>query len=246
MTSPSLSIILPCAGDGLRLGLDIPKELYEVQSGVPLIQYSLNHIIAAHEINIHIQVLIVTKPGKTQVVDYIRNTLPRQIPIIPIDFDHNYEEWPGSIYSAKAYYTEYNLVLLPDSYLTIPPNQSLLQVMLSALQNHSLVFGTRLCSDPTSLQNLGALYVEDNSTITRFQDKPQKDQHLYNGYWGCFGFRKDIADELHDFLIKSVKKHAVNYNDRSFYPAWSFEVDDYYDLGTWSRIEAFKAEILSS
>ena len=37
-----LTVILPCAGEGNRLGLTTPKELYEIIPGKRLIDFSLD------------------------------------------------------------------------------------------------------------------------------------------------------------------------------------------------------------
>ena len=41
-----VTIILPCAGEGKRLGAKGPKELFEIYPGKKLIDYSLEHIKA--------------------------------------------------------------------------------------------------------------------------------------------------------------------------------------------------------
>jgi UDP-N-acetylglucosamine pyrophosphorylase len=43
-----ITIILPCAGSGSRLGLSEPKELFEISPEIRLIDFSSAHIAAAH------------------------------------------------------------------------------------------------------------------------------------------------------------------------------------------------------
>ena len=42
-----MTVILPAAGSGQRLGLDYPKELFEIVPGKKLVDFSLDHIQAA-------------------------------------------------------------------------------------------------------------------------------------------------------------------------------------------------------
>ncbi len=73
-----LTIILPCAGSGSRLGLDYPKELYEIWQGVKLIDFSLMHfkkfIPKFSKRNLIIAVVI--SRSKIKVFEYIKKKLP--------------------------------------------------------------------------------------------------------------------------------------------------------------------------
>ncbi len=112
-----LTVILPCAGEGNRLGLDIPKELFEIVPGTRLIDFSLNHIRAV-PVGIEVKVAVVVRPWKKEVVDYVSRKLPGTA-VEAVLFDDAYSEWPGSVYSASGFFSAHNLVLLPDSCLCL-------------------------------------------------------------------------------------------------------------------------------
>ena len=73
MNNKRISIILPCAGDGKRMGLSYPKELFEIFPGVKLIDFSLNHIdFYVNRTDMHIKIIIVIKTGKEEVFEYVK------------------------------------------------------------------------------------------------------------------------------------------------------------------------------
>lgn len=240
MSAPDLTVILPCAGEGSRLGLHSPKELYEVEAGRPMIQYSLDHILTANQEVGKLRTVVVIREQKESVADYVRNQLETAgIEVAVAQFDDQYREWPGSIHSAKTFFTHKNIVLLPDSCLVIR-NSGLLADLEKKLREKNLVFGLKETSNPSTITSLGAVSVAwESGEIQRFEDKPLKSSG-FNAVWGCFAFRLEIADELHDFLMASVDHLRPDYARCSFYPAGAFRIDHYADLGTWERIEKFK------
>lgn len=245
----SITIILPCAGGGKRLGLTTPKELFEIFNGTHLIDYSLGHIRAAHAKQLDITVAVVARPWKRGVAAYVAENLP-DIPVTMVMFNDDYSEWPGSVLSAERFFSEKNLVLLPDSYLALKNTETdqqgntLVELMCRELQDNRAVFGTVACDDPDLLSQLGAVAVE-NGKIVRFQDKPEQDQDQFNGFWGSYGFRKEFGESLYKYLIQSVRHQPLPLEEQPFHPAGAVPIDYYRDLGTWERVRAFRREFQS-
>ena len=249
-----LTVILPAAGEGNRLGLDTPKELLELIPGVRLIDFSLRHIRAAAGKK-HIQVAVVTRPWKASVVEYVKEQLPG-IKVEAVLFNDMYHEWPGSVYSANEFFSADNLVLLPDSYLSLATDspletpaitgsggKTLAELVSAALSRHGVVFGCISCTDKERLRSLGAVRIE-NRIITAFQDKPgsHEEKIPFNGFWGCYAFRKEMGKPLYDFLAHSVRHRSLPLQAQTFYPMGIIPVARYEDLGTWENIEKFKKE----
>ncbi len=250
---PGLTVILPCAGSGSRLGLDTPKELYEIFPGVRLIDFSLRHIqafIRSFESDSlpPIKVAVVTRPWKLEVAHYVQKQLP-DVEVETVFFDDEYHDWPGSVYSAALNYSERNIVMLPDSFLAMSDNDPyhdssgipLIEAFNQRLTADDLVFGAIPCSDSARLQSLGALFVEKGFVI-RFCDKPDGGFDLYNSFWGCYGFTQSIGSSLYQFMLASVQKQPVPTSDSSLFPAAAIPIATYSDLGTWPSITAFRAE----
>jgi len=251
-----LTIILPCAGDGRRLGLNTPKELFEIVPGTRLIDFSLKHILAAPQKE-KIIIAVVIRPWKTGVVEYVSEQLPG-IPVETVIFNDHYKEWPGSVFSAKDLFSKNNLVLLPDSFLRLsahsnPGNPAftdsndrpLVESVSNALRRCKAVFGCIKCTDMKVLETLGAVRME-NGIVTAFQDKPHPNELpvQFNGYWGCYAFEKEMGKPLYDFLIHSVLHQPLSLKAQPFYPPGIIPIDEYYDLGTWENIEKFKKAVI--
>jgi len=249
MIDKETTIILPCAGEGNRLGLKTPKELFEIfpgnsGAGTKLIDFSLKHI-SAFPYKEKITVAVVIRPWKTGVAEYVARQLPG-ITVKTVMFNENYNEWPGSVYSAKNFFSKNNLVLLPDSYLGLcaDSRKTLVELVLDSLALYKVVFGCLKCTgkDVEILRTLGAVTVEDG-IVTAFQDKPVESLHRFNGFWGCYGFRKEYGESLYHFLIGSVQHRSLPLTEQPFYPPGAIRLGAYYDLGTWENIDRFKGVI---
>ena len=248
MAEQGLTIILPSAGLGKRLGVNTPKELLEIHPGVPVIRFSLGHILASlDQDRFDVKIAVVIRKGKESVVDYVRGILPSEIEVRTVYADPQWKEWPGSIYSAREHYSDHNLVLLPDSFLALSEidwlrnsdNRTLIDLALFGLAQSQIVFGTLYCPDCERLKRLGAVRQQENGEIIAFQDKPD-DPTDFNAFWGCFAFRREVGEALHQFLGASVRHANPDYPAQSFYPACSFPLIDYADLGTWEAVKAFR------
>lgn len=252
MPDKELTIILPSAGEGRRLGLNTPKELFEIVPGIRLIDFSLKHIQAVNQ-GADITIAVVIRPWKTEVAEYVAEQLPG-IPVETVIFNDDYMDWPGSVYSAKDLFSKNNLVLLPDSYLSLsagsdpenfainhPGGKTLVELTMEALSHYKVVFGCIKCTDFKILQTLGAVRMEDG-IITAFQDKPPANEMVkqFNGFWGCYAFEKGMGKVLYDFLIRSVIHLPLPLTEQPFYPAGVIPIDEYCDLGSWENIERFK------
>ena len=240
-----MTVILPCAGQGNRLGLTTPKELFEIVPGKRLIDFSLEHIRTRGAGKVHPVVVVVIRPWKKEVAEYVAAKLPG-ITVETVLFNDDYSEWPGSVYSAAAFFSQYNLALLPDSYLCLAGDApgTLLEMVLAALKNHTVVFGSVSCKDRDRgmLMNLGAMRVEQG-VVTAFQDKPRQDLEIFTSFWGCYGFRQEYGKALYEFLIKSVHHQPVSLEEQPFYPPGSIPLQSYLDLGTWENIRKFRDQI---
>lgn len=243
-----LTIILPCAGTGSRLGLTIPKELYEFYPDVKLIDFSLMHIkkFISSCTNKKLKVAVVIRQSKIKVYDYVKATLP-DIDVYPVDFNESYHEWAGSVYSAKNIFSKNNIVLLPDSVIQVIQKnpyyslsgQTLIELMIQSLENNHVCFSYIDCLDKNKLKHFGAMKITEGKIID-FQDKPINNFSNYNAFWAAYGFQKKSAKNLYEFLAHSIKHEKVDYTKETFYPALGIKLYSYTDLGTWESINNFK------
>jgi Radical SAM superfamily/Iron-sulfur cluster-binding domain len=247
----SLTVILPCAGSGSRLGLQSPKELHEIAPSYPLIRYSLEHIQtylkSLTNPDISIRIAVVIRRGKEAVYEYVKSFLPESN-VSKAYFNDNFREWPGSVMSAHRCFSDVNLVLLPDSLLSLSDDSpfynadgmTLCRIMMEHLTIRPVAFGWVPCRNPDVLSGLGAVHCDETDCISRFEDKPKEHTDRYNGFWGCYGFRREAGKSLYEFLIQTVEQTTVPIIDQSFHPVTGFPLFSYRDLGSWPSIESFR------
>ena len=205
-----LTVVIPCAGMGTRLGLPYPKEMLVVGANTALIDLSLRQL-APHAATIR-SVVIVIEPSKHELVGYLekwRDVLPLHFAF----FNTRYYEWAGSVLSAEALFGESNLVLLPDSLVQPAPGLPLVPTMLEFLSRYGLVFGYVPEERYERLRALGALAVTAQGAVEEFCDKPSSRLEKYNGFWGIFGFRRDAAPSVLRTMMASIAKETVRVAD---------------------------------
>ncbi|MCD4654017.1 hypothetical protein K8T06_08775 [bacterium] len=256
-----ITFILPCAGKGKRLGYSGHKELFPLLPNLRLIDFSLAHIREAKRwVTTHngwtLRVVAVIRPWKIEVLDYIKSQLPGTT-VVSVFFDENLFEWPGSVHSAQKFYGDINIVLLPDSRLGLSQDrlsldasgQSLVSHVIHSMKNSSVVFGYLPCANQdNTIKHLGAMHVAHSSNdnhireiVTRFQDKPSENLHLYNAYWCCYCFAGEMGGDLYQFLQRSVARQITTIQAETFYPAGAFPVDNYMDFGTQDAVQSYRA-----
>lgn len=253
MNEKSIAVILPCAGEGRRLGLDYPKELYQIHDKTKLIDFSLRHIrvfldseaYLSGSLDFHI--IVVIRPGKEKVYEYVNDLFP-DITVDKVMFNNDYREWPGSVYSANSIFQDYNLVFLPDNYLKFHSDNiymnekgnTIIGSALARMDQFTVIFGYISCDQSQTLASLGALKVGDDNRVIDFQDKPDLEYERYNAFWGCYGFRKGYGARLYGFLINSLDHKLRKKNESQFFPFGAFKIEAHFDLGTWESIKNFR------
>lgn len=239
-----MHVIVPAAGAGSRLGLPYPKELHRVVEGVSLIDFSLAHLAADPG---HFDSLsIVTVPGKEAVLQYARATAPAGITVNDVSFDHRYTEWAGSILSAERHFRARNIVLLPDSRLTVGPSATLARRYATAFDaGFDVVFAYLPTDQPARLSRLGALCVEDGQVFD-FCDKPElAEAARFNAFWGSFGFAGEAGPRLLRLMMDSIARRRVDLAALGL-RVGAFPIESYEDLGTWPAMRAFQARLVGA
>ena len=248
----NMTIILPCAGSASRLGIRDPKELFEILPGIRLIDFSLAHIRYAMSavpgglFSDRMKICVVVRPGKECVWEYVRSRM-MPVSVKLVYFDGRYREWPGSVFSAADHASRKNVVLLPDTcmcysepgYVRDANGGGILKAMAGRLDRHDLVLGVVPCLNRRILAEMGAVRIEPDDRISRFEDKPVTGYDKFNAFWGCFGFTKPVFSKLHDFLAASVRKDPVDIRMQPFHPVAGIRMSYHRDLGTWSSISKF-------
>jgi hypothetical protein len=231
----SINVILPCAGEGKRLGLPYPKEIHQVANGVSLIDLSMRLLQPFRE-QVG-RVTIVVSPQKAAVMSYMAKWKD-EFPLAFCFFDDRYFEWAGSIRSGEHLFMEKNLVLLPDSLVEEDAARRVVPTMNAMLDRSSLVFGY-VRERAERLRHLGALAVEGDR-VTAFCDKPADDLARFNAFWGTFGFRGEAAGPILETMTRSIRREAVDLASFGQREVGAFPLSAYTDLGTWNNLASLR------
>ncbi len=228
-----LTVILPCAGKGERLGLPYSKEIYSFEKDKSLIDYTFDLFSAYNRSDLHFAITITE--DKTDIIQHL-SKYKHRFNISFTYFNPEEKDVPGSIKSTKHLLGEKNLVLLPDTILKINPSIDIVTTICNTLDNSEFAFLYKKEDSPSILTTRGALYVKGNEVVD-YDDKPCDIGDRFNAYWGGLAFTKRVFDDALNTIQHFYTSTKPSFKETVLYKARAIEIDDYIDLGTWDSIK---------
>jgi NDP-sugar pyrophosphorylase family protein len=235
----NLTVILPCAGEGTRLSLPYPKEIYSIQKNKCLIDYTFD--LFSNYGRRDVQFVITLNENKTEIVKYL-SRYKHRFNISFTYFNPTETEYTGSIKSAKHLFGEKNIVLLPDTFVKMKTSEDIIEMVNNSLNETGFTFFFKRENSPDMLKTKGALVISNDNQVLDYEDKPQENLDRFNAFWCAFSFRKRVFDSCIEFMEKSTLNHKLLVNEiknTPIYNSKAIEVDKYIDLGTWEQIYEF-------
>lgn len=232
----NLKVILPAAGKGTRLNLPYPKEILRLNNEEGLIDYSFNFFRDYGRKDV--EFIVIINESKTEIIQYLAKYKDRYNISFVYQNPKEYE-YTGAIKSAKHLFGEHNIVMLPDTIITLQPNQDLFEMVQSSLTETGFTFLFKKETDTSMLKTKGCLLVDENCIVEKYEDKPEINLNQYNAFWCAFAFRKRTFDSCISYMEKSTLKTKIDYDEikkTPLYKSKGIEVRDYLDLGTWKEI----------
>jgi UTP-glucose-1-phosphate uridylyltransferase len=234
-----LTVILPAAGLGSRLGLPYPKEIMQVNNSTALIDYSFDFFRDYGRRDV--EFVLVINENKTDIVKYVSRYKDRFN--ISFTFQNpNEKEYTGAIKSASHLFGEHNIVLLPDTIMTLADETDLFSSVHNSLTETGFTFLYKRENNPTMLKTKGCLNVSVDGTVTAYEDKPEVDFERYNAYWTSFAFRRRAFNSAMAFMEKSTLRQRISQDkvkETPIHGSKGIEVADYLDLGTWPELRRY-------
>lgn len=184
-----------------------------------------------------VEFVVVINEHKTDIVKYLSRYKDR----FNISFTYQNpeeKEYTGAIKSAAHLFGEYNVMLHPDTIVTMAPGEDLGQLIKTALADNGFAFLYKPETDPAMLKTKGALAVEAG-IVTDFEDKPQADLARFNAFYCGFAFKRDAFATAMAFMEKStlgLEVDPAEIRDTPLYQCKGIPVVDYIDLGTWPEL----------
>lgn len=189
-------MIIPCAGFGTRVGSPLSKELLlnpETQS--PLIEYSLK-IAEENQWN----TVLITRPEKKNLMDYVAAREAKKNYQSQWVLVQKTTEWPDSVLRSSAFWSEKNILVLPDT--TWNPSGFERQLM-TCLETSDVAYGVFETKDQ---KTWGTICCEQNEL--KLCEKPAKNLAHFQA-WGLIAFRKNIGKVLFTAILESTLDQKV-------------------------------------
>jgi len=231
-----LTVVMPAAGKGTRLNLPYPKEILRLDKEQALIDYSFDFFRDYGRRDV--EFVIVINEDKTEIVRYLSKYKDKFN--ISFTFQNpNEREYTGAIKSARHLFGEHNVVLLPDTIMTLKPGIDLVEAVQSSVTETGFTFFYKRETSEKMLRTKGALIIDNEGLVQSYEDKPEDNVDRFNAFWCSFAFRKRTFDAAIAFMEKSTLRQRVLPNEIESTPihrSKGIEVLDYKDLGTWDEI----------
>ena len=231
-----LTVILPAAGKGSRLNLPYPKEILRVDKEKALIDnsFDLFNGLGREEV----EFIVVINEEKTEIIKYL-SKYKSQYNVSFTYQNPNEIEYTGAIKSAKHLFGENNIVLLPDTILTLPTGVNLANELHEKLEEKGFAFLFKPEANEKMLNTKGCLQLDNDQKVVDYEDKPSQQMARFNGYWCAFAFKKEVFDECISFMEQStlkLEKPNTVIEQTDIFGSKVIQVQDYKDLGTWEEV----------
>ncbi len=239
-----LTVVMPAAGKGTRLNLPYPKEILRLDKEQALIDYSFDFFRDYGRRDV--EFVIVINEDKTEIMKYLSKYKDKFN--ISFTFQNpNEREYTGAIKSAKHLFGEHNVVLLPDTIMSLRPGVDLVDAVQSSVTETGFTFFYKREHDEKMLRTKGALSIDISGVVQAYEDKPEEGVERFNAFWCSFAFRRRAFDSAISFMEKSTLRQRVlpaEIEKTPIYLSKGIEVLDYKDLGTWDEIRRLLRDTL--
>ena len=223
----SKKILIPAAGFGTRVGSPPAKELLiNPLTQRPLIEFAFS---IAEELNVEAHV--ISRTEKTLLNHYLAH---RGVSYQAIASSR---DWPESLVLSCDFWSEYNVVLLPDTEFA--PISVVKEIFdLLEFKQNSSVFATFHHVPFAALNTWGCVWKEgemafgwEKPNLSSFPDPSSTDRSITSipsiKPWGVFGFSKNVGVELlTNMLDSSQGKHAYRLPHKTQF----IDLDSFSDL----------------
>lgn len=196
--------IIPCAGQGTRLGLPFPKELLpDIKHFYyyPIMQYTLDGMIRAG-----IQDIIVTlSPQKNKIMEYLGNGKKWGISISyvvhpePISLPHSIIEAKHLIKNSPIMFGHPDTVIKPDQYFVYLKNA------FDRYGAQNLVLG---CFRTQTPEQFGVLKFNEDFIVEELDEKPKS--NVWEWMWGPQIWPSSYTQIMEEIVDSNPKPRSGN------------------------------------
>ena len=228
MPRHQVTVILPCAGSGSRLGLPFPKELAPLGPGRCAADSSLDLIREAAGAS-DVRVILMTDGKRDLTAAYVREKLPG-VPVAEIIQDPSAPDLAEAVIALQPWLGYANVLLLPDVIYGWA-GDPVTEVASEASSYGFAVAAVK--AGAGQIRQAGALRVAGDR-IEAYEDKPA-DPSGYDSLWGMLAFSNGTfgVDGLRLVAASASRARKGPVTDP---PVWGAPVtwlQGFRDCGTW-------------
>ncbi len=201
-----LKIIVPAAGYGTRMGSLPAKELLpHPQTGQPLLWEAINR----HQ-SLQAPFHIISRKDKVELNHYIQSlSLKNNDFSLELQLIEPSLEWPDSVLKSQPYWSDWNLLLLPDADYAPLLNLTKLEPYINCSPRKDVVFFTFPVQDGSTW---GLIQTSPQPLFFEIVEKPltsNSDKNALETFsaWGLILFHKNIGEKLFKALLESSNDH---------------------------------------
>lgn len=146
---------------------------------------------------------------------------------------NNYKEYLCAMKNAEDYMLEYNVLLLPDTYIE---RLSILITQSVNFMDYTLepvVVFAKKENNLDILRDEGAIKLNKYDKLIEMEEKPTiENANKFNGFWVSYIFKSS-------YLNKILNLFSFSDIDNDFFPITCFLTEYACDLGDWNRLNRF-------
>lgn len=193
-----LSVVIPAAGFGTRMGLPVAKEmLINPGTGLRFVNLSLEQAKG-----LEAKVILITRKEKKELIDYVSLFCQEQQLLLDVLQIEPTSEWPETVLLSEHSWTERNLLILPDT--DWKPLGFVQDMVQQWTQNSSdVIYGVF----DSNKSNWGYVKAEEGLWIC---EKPEQPLEGFMA-WGIIGFKKTVGASLFREHLTSTFDHQVKF-----------------------------------
>lgn len=231
-----VTVILPSAGYGTRLGAPFSKELLPVGPRQFAIDQFLETAIECHDVD---EVLVIVRKGKNDLLAHLRACWSDRISVTPVyQPEESLDSWADGVLAARDQFGSKNIVFLPDTVISGMSPSTLVEQLACYLDDGPVAFAACPIENVPWARSAGALaaYHADSTRVQRYEEHPQKVQD-FSHVWVALAFRKEGGiDVLRTMaaMKRGGRQPGVSLQRLGIIGARLLEVNGYHDLGTWA------------
>jgi len=200
-----MTILIPAAGFGKRNSDFAIKELMLFQ-GKPLIEYSFDHLMQAHADKAIIKkTIVITRQEKLAGFQaWLKEYRQKCSHALTVRFQviEPEGEWPSTLLKSAPYWSDKNLVLLPDTRITA--SWPFVKTLAAHLDKASSVWG--VVEKPLDLTGTFGVIERKGARALAVCEKPRVARSPW--VWGCFAFQKKWGEAVLNILAESCSTHS--------------------------------------